>query len=428
MVTDQGPLAFHKADPNFAFQEQEINQSEAIGLPSSKRIFCTEDARQLARSRLPKLVFDYIEGAAGREVAVRRNQTRFDQIMLQPRVMNRTPNRSTATRLFGRDHGLPFGIAPMGMCNLSWPGADRFLAEAASASSIPICLSSAASSTIEDMRRWAGDNAWFQLYVGPSMDQSLELVERARNAGYETLILTVDVPKVARRVRDLKNGFQMPFSIGPNQFVDFACHPRWSIATLLHGIPKPRNFAADGNRFDRHASREGADWAFLDRLRELWQGQLIVKGIMAPADARRVQASGADAVYVSNHGGRQFDSAPPAIDLLPQIRAAVGPDYPLLFDSGIRSGEDVVKALALGADFVMIGRPFLYALAAEADLGLRSLIRVFAGEIDLAMTQIGLGSIAELDAKILSEATDKAAPAASKHSIKIATRQALRSQ
>ncbi|MGI9485512.1 MAG: alpha-hydroxy acid oxidase [Geminicoccaceae bacterium] len=374
---------------------------DAIGTKTSKRIFCTDDAQKLARSRLPRLVLDYIEGAAGREVAVKRNQSRFDDIMLQPRVMNKAQNRSAVTHFLSRDYGLPFGIAPMGMCNLSWPGADRFLAEAARDFNIPICLSSAASSSIEEMRGWAGDKAWFQLYVGPSMAHSLELVERASEVGYETLVLTVDVPKVARRVRDLKNGFQMPFSIGPRQFIDFVRHPRWSLATLMQGAPKPKNFAGDGNRFDRHGSREGADWDFLDRLRGLWKGRLIIKGVTSVPDALRIQASGVDAIYVSNHGGRQFDSVPSSIDLLPRIRAAVGPDYPLILDSGVRSGEDVVKALTLGADFVMLGRPLLYALAAEADRGLYSLIRVFAEEIDLAMTQLGIGSIADLDANSL---------------------------
>jgi len=357
-------------------------------------------------------------------VVVKRNRSRFDEIMLQPRVMNRTPNRTPATRFLGWDYGLPFGIAPMGMCNLSWPGADRFLAEAASSFNIPICLSSAASSSIEEMRGWAGDKAWFQLYVGPSMDLSLELVERAKKAGYETLVLTVDVPKVARRVRDLKNGFQMPFSIGPRQFFDFACHPRWSLATLMRGVPTPKNFSADGNRFDRHGSREGADWDFLERLRGLWKGQLIVKGVTSVPDALRIQENGVDAIYVSNHGGRQFDSVPPSIDLLPKIRAAVGQDYPLIFDSGVRSGEDVVKALTLGADFVMLGRPLLYALGAEADTGLYSLIRLFTEEIDLAMTQLGLGSIADLDRKALFAPTENSVPEATKHAIHIASQQA----
>lgn len=325
--------------------------------------------------------------------------------MLQPRVMGDVAEQSLATSLLGRDYGLPFGVAPMGMCNLAWPGADRHLAAAARRFDMPVCLSSAASSTLEEMRGWAGETAWFQLYFGPSKEQSLALVERARNAGYDTLVLTVDVPQVSRRLRDLRNGFTLPFRIGPRQFADFARHPRWTLATLRHGAPKPRNFTGEGGApFDRHASRAGADWDFLDQLRDLWRGRLIVKGVSAPGDARRVQASGADAVYVSTHGGRQLDSAPPAIDLLPQIRAAVGPDYPLLFDSGVRNGEDVVKALALGADFVMVGRPFLYALGAEAEIGLNALIKALAGDIGAAMAQIGVRETGQIGASVLHPA------------------------
>ncbi len=373
-----------------------------MSAPPSRRVFSTEDARAIAARRLPKLIFDFIEGAAGREVASTRNTHRFDEIILQPRVMEDVGTRSLETRFLDHTYGLPFGIAPMGMCNLTWPRADRYLASAAGAFDIPVCMSSAASSSIEDMRDWAAENAWFQLYVGQSMEQSLAFVDRARAVGYETLVLTVDVPQVSRRVRDLRNGFSVPFSIGPKQFLDFACHPHWSLATLLNGAPSPRNFdAGTAARFDRKASRAGADWAFLDRLRALWKGRLIVKGVTAAADAVRVRASGADAVYVSNHGGRQLDSAPAAIDTLPGIRAAVGPDYPLIFDSGVRSGEDIVKALALGASFVMLGRPLLYALGAEADVGLTALIRAFAEDISVAMAQIGVKAVDQIKPQVL---------------------------
>lgn len=336
-------------------------------------------------------MFDFIEGGAGREVASRRNTRRFDEIMLRTRVMEPVAERSLSTRLLGRTYDLPFGVAPMGMCNLSAPHADRSLAALARDRNLPVCLSSAASSTLEDMRKWAGENAWFQLYAGPSRDQTFALVDRAHNAGYETLVLTVDVPQVSRRLRDLRNGFQVPFRIGPRQVLDFALHPRWSLATLLNGPPRPMNFdTSPGGRFDREASRAGADWAFLDGLRARWTGRLIVKGVTSPEDALRIRAAGADAVYVSNHGGRQMDSAPPAIDLLPPIRAAVGPDYPLLFDSGVRDGEDVVKALARGADFVMLGRPVLHALAAGGAAGLDALVDALAGDISVTMAQLGV--------------------------------------
>ena len=312
--------------------------------------------------------------------------------------MGDVAQRSLETSFLGRSYSVPFGIAPMGMCNLAWPYADKYLARVAQQAGMPVCLSTAGSSTIEDMYGWGGENTWFQLYVTQSTDMALELVERARIAGYDTLILTVDVPEVSRRIRDLRNGFKAPFHIGPKQAFDFATHPRWSLSTMLAGAPSPRNFETDGKqtKFDRNASRAGADWAFLDRLRKIWKGRLIIKGITEPSDAVRVKEAGADAIYVSNHGGRQLDSAPATIDILPLIRAAVGPDYPLIFDSGVRNGDDIIKALAYGADFVMLGRPFMFALGADAEKGVRSLVRVLADEISVSMAQIGVNNIASL--------------------------------
>lgn len=306
-------------------------------------------------------MFDFVDGAVGQEEAARRNQTAFAQIRLQPRVLVNVENRSLSKEFLGINMALPFGIAPMGMCNLAWPDADRLLAQEAQRRGIPLCLSTAASTSIEEMAKLAGNRAWFQLYV-QSPEVGFEMTQRAAAGGYDVLVLTVDVPQVSRRIRDLRNGFQIPFRLGPRQILDFACHPGWSLATLIKGIPKPRNFDQheDGRGFHRSASRGKVDWDFLDRLRERWKGKLVVKGVLSPTDALRIKAAGADAIYVSNHGGRQLDSAPAAIDALGPIRAAVGRDYPLLFDSGLRSGEDIVKALALGADFVMLGRPFLY--------------------------------------------------------------------
>ncbi len=372
-----------------------ISSSDGITPRRGSRVFSTDDARRLAARRQPRIIFDFIEGAAGREVAVGRNSKRFDELMLRPRVMADVANRDLTTKLFGQTFGLPLGIAPMGMCDLAWPGADRAMATAARQFGLPVCLSSAASSSIEDMADWAGENAWFQLYVSQTIEQAEQMVARARAAGYKTLILTVDVPQVSRRLRDLRNGFAMPFRIGPRQFLDFALHPKWSLTTLFSGVPRPRNFILqDGSTgFDRAASRAGADWAFLERLRALWDGTLIVKGVTSAEDAIRIRTLGADAIYVSTHGGRQLDSAPAAIDLLPVIREALGPEMQVIFDSGVRNGEDVVKALASGADFVMIGRPVLFALGAEGPRGVPALLDCFREEISTTLAQIGLANI-----------------------------------
>lgn len=386
--------------------------------PPRTRIFCADDARRLARRKLPRLVFDFIEGAAGRELSAERNMQAFDRVSLQARVMGNVAQRSLSRRFLGHAFDLPFGIAPMGMCNLVRPGADRMLARASAEFGLPVCLSSAASSTIEEMRAWAGPRAWFQLYVNGTPEDALALVDRAEAAGYEILVLTVDVPQVSRRVRDIRNGFTIPFRIGPRQFLDFALHPGWSVATLLNGPPAPRNFATGkgtGTSFDRNASRAGADWQFLDRLRRRWRGKLIVKGVTHRQDARRVCEAGADAVWVSNHGGRQLDSAPPAITVLPGIREAVGPLFPLVFDSGVRSGEDVVRALASGADFVMLGRPLLFAIGAEGQAGLDALLSALAEDISVAMAQLGLSDIAEISQHNLAGTGDIRANAMDVH-------------
>ena len=293
----------------------------------------------------------------------------------------------------------------MGMCNLVHPKSDVIMAKIARNVNIPICSSTAASTSIEDMFKMVGDNCWFQLYVNGNLDDAMVLVDRARAAGCNTLVLTVDVPQVARRLRDVKNGFEVPFRIGPRQAWDFACHPRWSFALLSQGIPKLANFQSPSGKsgFNRYQNRTSADWDFLTRLRDQWTGNLIVKGVTSATDASRIKSAGVDAIYVSNHGGRQLDSSPSAINLLPAIRAAVGPDYPLCFDSGIRSGEEIVKAIACGANFVMLGRPVLFAIAAEGERGLASLLDIFAQDMSLTLAQIGICDINEVDRNVLAE-------------------------
>ncbi len=360
------------------------------------------DARRLAKKRLPRLVFDYIDGAAGQETASEGNMAGLAQIKLAPRVLADLQLPNLGTPFLGRVYKLPFGVAPMGMCNLACPGADLVLAAMAAEMAMPLGVSTAASTPLEQMFKASGGQAWFQLYVSGTAESGLALAQRAAQAGYETLVLTVDVPKVAPRPRDVRNGFQMPFRIRPQQFLDFALHPRWSLATLWAGAPAPANFDPSQGGFDRHATRAGANWAFLDRLRAQWRGRLIVKGVMHPDDAQRIQAAGADAIYVSNHGGRQLDSAPSAISALHHIRQRLGPEYPLVFDGGVRSGEDIVKALACGANVVMLGRPVLYALAANGERGLRQWLSGLTEEIAVALSQLGLSSTQALGAQHLA--------------------------
>ena len=348
---------------------------------------------------MPRVMFDYVDGAAGGETAARLNEEDLENIRLTPRVLVNVENRKLSKRLLGQHFDLPFGIAPMGMCNLAWPGADKMLAEQALRRNIPLCVSTLASTCLEETYALARQNTWFQLYVSQSLAVGLELTERAQTAGYDVLVLTVDVPQVAKRLRDAKNGFQMPFRIGPRQFVDFACHPQWSVATLLNGSPRPMNFAVGG--FARNATRGRVDWAFLRQLRDHWKGKLIVKGVLHPEDAEQIKQAGVDALYVSNHGGRQLDAAPSSIRVLPGIRDAVGDKLPLIFDGGIRNGESIVKALAMGADFVMLGRAMLYAIGADGARGLATMIDLLAEELSHTLAQLGICDVEDINTKVL---------------------------
>ncbi len=376
-------------------------------LPSQK-IFSIKDARELSRKRLPKLVFDFIDGASGDEKLAEINSIALDQIRLEPKVLRNVEKRSLKKKVLGYEFNFPFGFAPMGMTNLSWPGADSMLAAESAKNNIPTCVSMASTTTLEKMYELSEGHSWMQLYIFQDENFVMELLERAKNTGYEVVILTVDVPVLSRRTRDDKNGFSYPFKIGPKQFFDFATHPTWSLSTLISGIPKPMNYvtskSGDGI-FKRKESRGSTDWNTLKRVRDKWKGKLIVKGVMSPDDAIKIKDAGADAIQVSNHGGRQLDSATAAINMLPLIRKSVGSNFPLIFDSGIRSGSDIVRALAFGADYTMIGRPVMYAMGADGKKGLRRIVEIIKEEVSTTLGLVGLNDINDVTSEIVIENT-----------------------
>ena len=376
-------------------------------LPSQK-IFSIKDARELSRKRLPKLVFDFIDGASGDEKLAEINSRALDQIRLEPKVLRNVEKRSLKKKVLGYEFDFPFGFAPMGMTNLSWPGADSMLAAESARNNIPTCVSMASTTTLEKMYELSEGHSWMQLYIFQDENFVMELLDRAKNTGYEVAILTVDVPVLSRRTRDDKNGFSYPCKIGPKQFFDFATHPTWSISTLLSGIPKPMNYvtskSGDGI-FKRKESRGTTDWDTLKRVRDKWKGKLIIKGVMSPDDAKQIKEAGADAIQVSNHGGRQLDSATAAINMLPLIRKSVGVDFPLIFDSGIRSGSDIVRALAFGADYAMIGRPVMYAMGADGKKGLRRIVEIIKEEASTTLGLVGLNDINDVTSNIVIDST-----------------------
>ena len=373
--------------------------------PSTK-IHTIDDAIRLSKKRLPKLVFDYIDGASGDDKLAEINSTALDQIRLEPKVFRNVENRNLSKKIFDFHFDYPFGFAPMGMTNLSWPEADKMIAKESAYNNIPTCVSMASSTTLEDMFTFSEGHSWMQIYIFQSEEFIMELLKRAESIGYKVLILTVDVPILSRRARDDRNGFGYPFKIGPKQFLDFALHPQWSLTTLFKGAPQPMNYVTSksGDKiFRRKESRGATDWNTLKRVRDAWKGKLIIKGVMNSEDALKIKEAGADAIQVSNHGGRQLDSATASINALPLIRKALGDDFPILFDSGIRSGSDILRALALGADFVMFGRPLMYAIGADGSRGLRRIINLIKEELSTNLGLVGLTDINEVDKKIIAE-------------------------
>lgn len=362
----------------------------------SNAIETYDDARCLARRRLPRMVFDYIDGAAGNGHGEALNLAALADVRLQSRVLVNVSERDLSVPLFEGTAGLPFGTSPMALCNLAAPAADRQLAALSARHRVPLGVSTLSSTSLERMIEMADGHAWFQLYFSGDGTQTLKLLQRAHAAGYKHLVLTLDVPEVARRPRDARSGFKIPFRIGPRQFVDFALHPRWALGQLAAGKPEMANFRPPEDPFDRTASRGAADWATFRKLRDRWPGRLVAKGVSSVDDALQLKQEGADAIQVSSHGGRQLDAAPPPILQLRAIRQAIGPGFPLFYDTSLRCGEDVVKAYALGADFVFFGRAMQFALAGGGERGLARWWSLLAEDIGNTLAQIGRTGLRDL--------------------------------
>lgn len=366
-------------------------------------ITCIEDYRRLARRRLPRMAFDFVDGGAAGESAVRRNEAAFERLTVRPRVLRACEVRSNATTLFGRSYAAPVGIAPIGLAGLAWPGIDLGFAALARTRDIPFILSTAATTAIEEVAGVASGNLWFQLYVGQDHAIVLDLVDRAVAAEVEVLVVTLDVPAPGKRLRDLRNGLTLPLKPGAGMLLDLIRHPNWSWAMMRRGAPRFANLeryqpagasAASLAQFMAAQSSARLDLSVLRELRKRWPGKLVVKGLLHPDDARSAQDAGADAIVVSNHGGRQVGAAIAPIDALPAIRAAAGDAFPILLDGGIRSGEDVLLAIAAGADFTLLGRPFVFAAAARGVYrGPAEAFAMIDDEINRGLAQLGFASI-----------------------------------
>jgi (S)-mandelate dehydrogenase len=357
------------------------------------------DLEARAARRLPRFAFDFIQGGQGDESGLGRNRAALKGVEVLPRYGVAVASVDTSATLFGRRYAAPIGIAPIGFDGIMWPGATRLFAAAAQAANIPYLVGTLATETIEAVAALAPDVTWFQLYPLPAEDHrvSFDLTRRARDAGAQVLVATLDVPARMKRPRDLRNGFVMPFRLTPAMLAQMAPALPWALALARRGRPNFANMLAysgggyEGTaRFVQAQVGGGFEWDVLARLRDAWPRAMMVKGILHPADAERALALGIDGVVVSNHGGRQFDAAPASVDMLPAVVRAVGRRASVMLDSGITSGSDVLRALALGAQGVFAGRAFMLALAALGDIGARHMAAALTEELAGAMAQCGV--------------------------------------
>ena len=361
-----------------------------------------DDLRTLARRRLPPAVFDFIDGGAEDETTLRDNRAAFERIRLVPRVLNDVANPILSTSIAGTPARAPLVVAPMGSCALGWPGADIAIARAAASLGVPYTLSTMATTGIERMADAVQGELWFQLYVLKNREFNAQLVERARAAGYRTLVVTVDLQAGGKRERDLRNGISVPLRMNLPQVLGALSRPGWLLQMMRTGAPEfenVRGYLGDQSAGLTIAARVGQNldasfgWDDLARLRERWPGKLLVKGVEHPVDAARLASLGADGVWVSNHGGRQLDGAIATADALGPVAAAVGGKLAILVDSGVRRGVDILKARVRGADAVAVGRPVLFGACVGGEAGARRALEILIDELRLAMKLAGTPSL-----------------------------------
>ncbi|SLN14741.1 L-lactate dehydrogenase [cytochrome] [Pseudoruegeria aquimaris] len=370
------------------------------------------DLKARARRRVPHFVWEYLDSGTGTEAAVRRNREALDAILFRPSILHGEMVPDLSCTLMGQAYPLPFGIAPVGTSGVLWPDAERKLARLAGEVGIPYGLSTVATRTPEETGPLAKGHGWFQLYPPRQVDVRKDMLSRAWNAGFRKLVLTVDVPANSRRERQVRGGLAQPIRMTPRLLWQMARCPAWSAGIARLGRPRMKliesySKAAGSLSSVAHVGtllRTSPDWAYLRWLRAHWEGELVVKGVLRAEDVGPLIDAGVDAIWVSNHAGRQFDGAPAAIHCLPAIRAAAGPDYPLIYDSGIEGGLDILRALALGADFVMLGKAFHFGLAAFDEAGAAHVVNILRKDMESNMCQIGTPRLKDLESALLTPA------------------------
>lgn len=364
------------------------------------------DLKSRARKRIPHFVWEYLDSATGNEITQARNRAKFDDILLSPSILHGEFTPDVSTTFLGRDYPMPVGIAPVGMSGLIWPGAEQMLARTAAAQGIPYTISTVATQTPEDVADDIGDQGWFQIYPPRDTQIRTDMLKRAKDAGFHTLVMTVDVPVASRRERQTRGGLQQPPRLTPRLAMQAARCPAWLMGIGKTGMPRMKlmdsyatqKTALPSNQHVGYLLRTSPDWSYVQKLRDEWDGPLIVKGVSLPDDAAKLEKTGVDALWISNHAGRQFDGGPATIEQLPLVRAAT--TLPLIMDSGIEGGLDIIRALALGADFVMLGRAFHYGLAALGEKGAAHVLDILRQDMIANMGQLGTPTLADLKTRL----------------------------
>ena len=370
------------------------------------------DIRREAEKRLPKGIFEYIDRGAEDEIALQNNRKAFDKLRFVNRVLVDVSKRNLNCEFLGKKISMPFGVSPTGTVGLTRYGGEVAVAKAASRMGIPCCVSTNAQTKMEEIWEKAGGNLWFQLYMWPDIDMRMKFIERIKAVGFDTLVITVDGPVGSNREYNKRNGYGIPLRPNPRMIAQFLAKPSWLFSVIIqHYIrrgplifenypPELRSRVTDRKQKYKLAKTDNQNWSDIRLIREKWPGKLIVKGLLNKIDVVKSVEEGVDAVIISNHGGRYIDSSVSPIQVLPEIREAVGNKFPLIVDSGPRRGSDIIKALALGATLVMSGRPTLYGAAFKGEEGAYRVLEILRDETDTLMAQLGLNSVDEIGPQV----------------------------
>ena len=367
---------------------------------------CIDDMRQTARRKVPRAFFEYADGGSYAEETLRANRTDLERIKLRQRILVDVGDRNTKTTILGEPVALPLALAPIGLCGMQHGDGEILACRAAQAAGIPFTLSTMSICSIEDVAEAVGKPFWFQLYVMKDRGFIRALIERAAAAKCSALVLTVDLQILGQRHRDIKNGMTVPPELRLGNLIDIATKPSWALSILRGKRKIFGNIAGhikgteNVNSLTQWISGQfdpALNWKDVEWIKSLWPGKLILKGILDPDDARIAAKTGAAALVVSNHGGRQLDGAPSSITALPKIADAVGSDIEVLFDGGVRSGQDVFRALAFGARACLSGRAYIYGLGAAGEAGVARAIEIIKNELDVTMALTGCKNVGEID-------------------------------